>query len=59
MKNGYQAVLIRCVWVQLVSPSVSVVRPLLKAGFCMLAGLMMFAATFAIGQQACAMQFSQ
>lgn len=52
MKNDCQAVLVRRVWADLVRPS-------FRAGFCMLAGLMMFAATSAFGQQAYAMQFNQ
>ena len=59
MRSDFQALLVRRVRVHSVYPSVRVVRPLLKAAFCMLAGLMMSATTTVFAQQAYAMQFNQ
>jgi len=59
MKSDYQAMLVRRVRAHLVYPPACVVRPLLKAMFCVLTGLMLFASTTAFGQQAYAMQFNQ
>ncbi len=50
--NDYQAVLVRRVWADLVGPS-------LRAAFCGLAGLIMFASTSAFGQTAYAVEFNQ
>ncbi len=52
MRNDYQAVLVRRVWADLVGPS-------LRAAFCGLAGLIMFASTSAFGQTAYAVEFNQ
>ena len=52
MKNDNQAVLIRRVWTDLVGPS-------LRAVFCVLAGLILFASTSAFGQLAYALEFNQ
>jgi len=46
-------------WTHWVWPSGWIVRPLLKTGFCALAGLMWFTATAAFGQTAYAMEFYQ
>ncbi len=52
MKNDDQAVLIRRLWADLAGPS-------LRASFCMLTGLIMFASTSAFGQTAYAVEFNQ
>jgi len=52
MKIGYQAVLIRRVWGELVGPS-------LRAVFCILTGLTLFSSTSAYGQNAYAVEFNQ